>query len=313
MKVIGMCFALALALILRAESGPPSPEDIARFWRDTRDRLAAEPLDAVVEPTKDALPYRKFRVTLRGLGGVRFRAYLAVPVHGESPAVPLPAVITAPGYGGWQQGIMLDECQRGFVILQVFPRSQGESEEFWKIDGPEKLTWGLARPEGYYYQGAYSDILRGVDFLVSRPEVDPNRIGIMGTSQGGGIALAVASLDSRIRAASAHLPCLCDMRRAAGMPGSLANTRLTKAGANGPAAWNTLDYFDPARLASNLRAPALISAGGKDVTCPAQTIRAVYDRIAGIKSLVSYPDLPHTTSHGFYVLSWAWMEMYLKP
>jgi cephalosporin-C deacetylase len=208
---------------------------------------------------------------------------------------------------------MLDECQRGFIILQVFPRSQGESEELWKIDGPEKLTWKIERPEGYYYQGAYADVIRGVDYLISRPDVDPKRIGIMGTSQGGGISLAVASLDQRIRAVSAHVPCLCDMRSAAGSSGSLTNTLLTKVGVNTPEAWNTLDYFDASRLAVHLRAPALISAGGQDKTCPGSSIRTAFDRVSGIKSLVWYPDLPHTSSQAFYLLGWAWMEMYLKP
>ncbi len=287
-------------------------EQIANFWRATRDRLTAEPMEAVVELTKDALPYRKYKVTLRGLGGVRFRAYLAVPVHGESPATPLPAIITAPGYGGFQQGIMLDECQRGFVVLQVFPRSQGESEELFKIDGPDKLTWHLGSPEGYYYQGAYADMMRGIDFLVSRSEVDPKRIGVMGTSQGGGIALAVAAIDPRIQAVAAHVPCLCDMRNAADMPGSLANVRLNAAKANNAGSWNTLDYFDAARLAPRIHMPTLISAGGQDITCPAKSIRAAFDRVAGIKSLVSYPDMPHTTSMGFYFLGWTWMETYLK-
>src|SRR5450755_4054163 len=124
--------SIAVALLLSgpsiAATAAPSDEQIANFWRLTRARRAAEPMDPVVELIKDPLPYRKFRVTLRGLDGVRFRAYLAIPVRGESPAPPLSAVVTAPGYGGTQQGIMLDECQRGFVVLQVYPRSQGESE-----------------------------------------------------------------------------------------------------------------------------------------------------------------------------------------
>jgi hypothetical protein len=55
---------------------------------------------------------------------------------------------------------MLDECQCGYAILQVYPRSQGPSAELWKIDGPDKLTWRLSRPDGAYYQGAYSDVIR---------------------------------------------------------------------------------------------------------------------------------------------------------
>ncbi len=56
---------------------------------------------------------------------------------------------------------MLDDCQRGYAVLQVYPRSQGESADFWKIDGPDKLTWRVDQPEGYYYQGAYVDVMRG--------------------------------------------------------------------------------------------------------------------------------------------------------
>jgi cephalosporin-C deacetylase len=301
------------AVLLAQDSAlPPATHQISEFWRATRARLSAEQMDAVVEPSTDALPFRKFRVTLRGLDGVRFRAYLAVPVRGELPAQRLPAIVTAPGYGGSQQGVMLDECQRGYVILQVFPRSQGESEELWKIDGPEKLTWGISRPQGYYYQGAYADMLRGIDFLASRPEVDPTRIAIMGTSQGGGIALAIAALDPRVRAVVAHVPCLCAMRDAAAIPGSLINTLLNKANANRPDAWNTLDYFDPLRLAPDVRAPMLVSAGGKDTTCPPGTIRSVFDAVAGIKTLAWYPELPHKSSQSFYRLSWIWMEMYLS-
>ena len=36
--------------------------------------------------SQEPLPYRKYRVTLRGLNGVRFRAYMGVPVRGESAA-----------------------------------------------------------------------------------------------------------------------------------------------------------------------------------------------------------------------------------
>ena len=290
--------------------GFPSASQIAEFWRSTQRRLAAEPLDAVVEPSNEALPYRKYRVTLRGLGGIHFRAYLGVPVRGEAQSTQLPAIVTAPGYGGFQQGIMLDECQRGYVILQVFPRSQGESEELWKID--DKLSWGIANPLGYYYEGAYADMFRGIDFLISRPEVDRQRIAIMGTSQGGGIALAVGALDSRTRAIVAHLPCLCDMREAARIPGSLINSQLTKADVNRSDAWDTLEYFDPLRLASSIHVPTLISAGGRDTVCPDSTIRPVFDAVKAVKALLWYPELPHTSSQSFYSLSWTWIDMYVN-
>lgn len=296
----------------RAPASPLSPDELRTFWKHTLSRLAQEPMEAVVEDTKEPLPYHKYRVTLRGLDGVHFRALLAFPVQGEAPAQPWPAIVTAPGYGGTQQGIMLSECMRGYAILQVFPRSQGESESLWRIDGPEKLTWHIAKPDGAYYQGAFADVVRGIDYLVTRPDIDASRIGLAGTSQGGGIVLGVASIDPRVKVVVAHLPFLCDMRQAARIPNSMVKAVLEKNHVDPEVALRTLDYFDPLNLAPEIKSPALISAGGKDEICPAPTIHAVFERIPGVKSLMYYPELPHTSCEGFYLMTWPWLDQYLR-
>jgi len=269
-------------------------------------------MEAVVETVAEPLPYRKYRVTLRSLNGVHFRALLAVPVQGESTAKPWPAIVSTPGYGGTQQSVMLSECLRGYAVLQVDPRSQGESADLWKIDGPDKLTWHTGKPEGAYYQGAYADVVRAIDWLVTRPDIDPQRIALVGTSQGGGFALAVAGIDSRVKAVVAHVPFLCDMHTAARTPLALVKKLLDTAGLNNDATLHTLDYFDPLQLAPTVRAPVLVSAGGRDETCPAPTIRAVFDRLPGTKSLMFYPELPHTSCAAFYEMTWPWLDVYLR-
>jgi cephalosporin-C deacetylase len=303
--------SIMMAAVGLALAGTLPAEEVHAFWQQTLARLTREPLEVVVEPLKDPLPYRTFRVTLRGLDGVHFRALLALPVQ-ESRAKPLPAIVTVPGYGGTQQGVMLSECMRDYAILQVFPRSQGESEALWKIDGPDKLTWHIAQPEGAYYQGAYADVVRAIDYLVSRDDIDPARIGLVGTSQGGGMALAVTAIDPRVKVVVAHVPFLCDFRTAARTSNSLVKSLLDRASLNTEATLRTLDYFDPLQLAPDIRVPALISAGGKDEICPEATIRAVYDRIPGIKSLMVYPELPHTSCAGFYEMTWPWLDVYLR-
>jgi len=302
---------LVSAIVFIALSLPARGQDIDRFWKETLARLARDPMEAAIEDTHEPLPYKKFRVEYRSLDGVRVRAFLAVPVRGGEHPRPLRAIVTVPGYGGLQQGVMLDECQRGYAILQVYPRSQGPSADLWKIDGPDKLTWRLSRPDGAYYQGAYSDVIRGVDYLVSRSDIDRDRIAIAGTSQGGGIALAVASLDPRFKAVAALLPFLCDMRRGARIDGSFVKKLLDQAGVNDEAHLRTLDYFDPLQLVSMLRTPALVSSGGRDTVCPAETIRAVFDRIPGVKSLFHDPELTHTSSETFYGLTWQWLDHWL--
>ncbi len=303
-------FAL-LALGLGLAGALPAQE-LHAFWQQTLAKLAKEPMEAQVEQLKDPVPYRTFRITLRGLGGVHFRALLALPVQGESKAGPLPAIVTIPGYGGTQQGVMLGECMRGYAVLQVFPRSQGESEALWKIDGPDKLTWHTAQPEGAYYQGAYADVIRGIDYLVTRPEIDPTRLALVGTSQGGGMALSVTALDARVKVVVAHVPFLCDFRAAARTPNSLVKVLLDRADLNHEATLRTLDYFDPLLLAPDLRVPALISAGGRDETCPVATIRAVFNRLPGTKSVMVYPELPHTSCAAFYEMTWPWLDFYLR-
>jgi cephalosporin-C deacetylase len=290
---------------------PVGAQDIPSFWRSTLTRLAAEPIDSTVEDTREPLPYKKYRVEYRSLGGIRVRAFLALPVRDAGKTRSLPAIVTAPGYRELQQGIMLSECQRGYAILQVFPRSQGPSAELWKIDGPEKLTWNLDQPEGAYYQGAYSDVIRGVDYLLTRADIDQERIAIAGTSQGGGIALAVASLDSRIKAVVAHVPFLCDVRHAARTEGALIKRLLDAAKMNDEQHLNNLAFFDPLKLIPELKAPALIGSGGRDTVCPAATIRAVFDAVPGIKALFHDPDLPHTSSGRFYKMTWAWLDAHL--
>ena len=177
-------------------------------------RASQVPLDTTAELVSEPIPYMKYKVTFRSLGGVPIRAYLAKPYEPPGEASrKFPAFVTAPGYLGDGMGVDLSECQRGYIILHVCPRSQGEGAQLWKIDGPDFLTWHIASPEGYFYQGAYVDVIRGIDYLCSRPDVDANRIGAMGTSQGGGIALAVGALDPRVKAVVARVPFLCGMRR----------------------------------------------------------------------------------------------------
>lgn len=287
-------------------------EEIDAFWTKTREALQSIPIDAKVEKVNEPLPYRKFLITVRSLNNVTVSGYLALPVRGEAPAKPWPVIVTAPGYSGRSVGLMESECQRGYAVLQVYPRGQGISQKYHKLDG-DKLTSQLDGPEGAYYQGAYADVIRMIDYIVTRPDIDSSRIAMVGTSQGGGISLAVTALDKRIKAVVAHVPFLCNMRMAATMP-SLVKNLLDKAKANNETAFHTLDYFDPLQLASHIKVPVLMSAGGKDLSCPLPTIQSVYDRIGSNKQLVIYPDLPHTSCNDFYNRTWPWLdEHFTKP
>lgn len=283
-------------------------QNIAKFWKETRVQLDLVPLDAKVSPIAEALPYHTYKITLQSLGNVKIVALLALPIQGEEVRkTPWPVIISPPGYGGKQQSVMLSECQRGYAILQVFPRGQGESESYYKIPG-DKLTGQLANPDSNYYRGAYTDVMRVIDYVFTRKDLDNKRIALSGTSQGGGISLVVGSLDRRIKTVVAHVPFLCNFELAAKTDGSLVKQLLDKAGKNNTNSLATLAYFDPLHLVKNLLVPTLISAGGMDTTCPQATIRSVYAQLPGKKELKFYPNLRHTTCLDFYNQGWTWLS-----
>lgn len=303
----------AMTRPINAPVDPAPVPELDQFWQNTLAELATVPMHARIEKVNEALPYRKYKVTLSSLNGVSVSGFLSLPVRGEDPGnlKPWPVIVTACGYGGRQQGVMLGDCMRGFAILQVFPRGQGESDSGYTITGGDKLTMELDRPEGAYYQGAYADVIRMIDYVMTRKDLDSSRIALVATSQGAGIALAVAALDPRVRTVVAHVPFLCNMPLAATMP-SLVKHLLDRAGKNNPQALRTLEYFDPYQLAPRLHIPVLMSAGGKDHTCPKATIESVYNRIPDKrKKLVVYPKLVHTTCLDFYQQIWPWLDRYL--
>ncbi len=307
-----MVVQLALCSYAAAWTAQPNlPDSIDVFWKNTRKQLAAIPIEAKVVPVAEALPFKKYVVTVKSLNNVTVLGYFSIPVQGEAAAKPWPLLVTTTGYSGNGLGLQPGECQRGYAVLHVYPRGQGPSADYFNITS-DKLSTKLASPEGYYYQGGYMDIIRMIDYAVTRSDIDTSRIAMVGTSQAGGIALAVTALDNRIKAVVAHVPFLCNLRLAATLP-SLAKSLLDRAGNNNTAAFRTLDYFDPYVLADRITVPVFMNAGGKDQLCPAPTIKSVYDKIKSTKKEYQfYPNLTHTSCMDSYARTWIFLERYFK-
>ena len=91
-------------------------------------------------------------------------------------------------------------AERGFIALAFDPSFTGESSgEPRRTASPDINT---------------EDFMAAVDYLMKRPRVDPNRIGIIGICGWGGIALNAAAADTRIKATVAST--MYDMTRVSG-------------------------------------------------------------------------------------------------
>ena len=139
--------------------------------------------------------------------------------------------------------------------------------------------------------------MRAVEAVRAFPGVDPERVAVLGTSQGGGITIAVAGLVGDLRAALPSVPFLCDMRRASELVDTHPYVEITRYLRAQPRrvddVFGTLAYFDGVNFAPRATAPALFSVGLMDDICPPSTVYAAYNHYAGEKDIRVWPYAGH--------------------
>ncbi|MEZ4810686.1 MAG: alpha/beta hydrolase family protein [Allomuricauda sp.] len=111
------------------------------------------------------------------------------------------------------QHIIINLVKKGFVVFTIDPMGQGERYDYWdeqigqsklQIPDHEHSFAGAQCLISGYSTGNYFiwDVMRGIDYMLSRREVDPNRIGMTGRSGGGNLTAYLGALDDRILAAA---------------------------------------------------------------------------------------------------------------
>jgi cephalosporin-C deacetylase-like acetyl esterase len=290
------------------------PPDLLTFWQRTRDELQQTPLHATLTPAPEhsGREYVTSCVTLDSFQGKRLRAWYSVPTD-PPPGGTVPAVLAAPGYGG-DKPIPVHLVMSGFAVLTLYPRGQGESLLEWTLEHSTKLTYYVTDKERFYYRGGYMDCIRGLDFLASRPEVDGTRLGMWSRSQGGGLTLATAALDTRLRVAVAEEPFLCNYPLSSTLtsrPYRELADYVTTHPEHKQAMLETLAYFDTLHLAPQIQCPTLVNIGMCDEVCPAATILPVFESITAPKALHVYPNLTHGPCTDFNAHALHWLRRYL--
>lgn len=169
---------------LWTQSGMDIPLTLKRTLAEqTRPKRPQEP--------KPPYPYSEIEVLYPNQeAGIELAGTLTLP-QGEGP---FPVVILISGSGpqdrneelmGHKPFLVLADylTKRGIAVLRVDDRGVGESTG----DFNAATTLDFTR-----------DVLAGVDYLKTRPEIDPERIGLIGHSEGGLIAPLAASISSDV-------------------------------------------------------------------------------------------------------------------
>lgn len=265
----------------------------AEFWKTTRAGLDQVKPDFRMTLLKEKSGSVRdlYQVTMQSFGNVTIEGFYAVPkVPGKYPVI-----ISYMGYGSdpWLPG---GDYNPDFAEFVLSTRGQGIQKAANTYG--DWILHGLDSKENYYYRGAFMDLVRAIDFVFSRPEVDPEKIVAEGGSQGGAFTLAACALDHRIKAAAPTIPFLSDYPdyfKIAPWPASAFVGYLKE---HPEKTWDEiyplLSFFDVKNLAPMIRCPILMAAGLQDDVCPPHTNFAAYNQITSEKKYYVFPDQGHS-------------------
>jgi len=272
------------------------PDDFDAFWDDVLRDASAVPLEAelIPDPLRTSDDVEVFQAFYTSLDHVRIAAWYCRPAR---RAERTPAIMFLPGYQ-MDPPIPKEWARKGYIALSVAPRGKLRSNRQFNPGYPNLLTHNIVDRHTYAYRGFYVDTWRGIDFLLSRPEVDPARLGVTGSSQGGGLTITTAAIRPEIRAAAAGAPYLCGYVDAIDLthtyPYEEINDYLRRHPESRGEVEATLAYFDGINFASRISCPTIVNIGLQDNVCPPETGYALFERIGATdKQLYPYDGHGH--------------------
>ena len=160
--------------------------------------------------------------------GTRMAGDLYLP-KGLKATDKLPAIVLCAGTGGTKGGTQARLApifvEKGYIVLAFDYRGWGQSESQLvalepqpKPDEKNEMTIkvkAIRWPMNYTDQTA--DIRAAISFVEGEPNVDKERIGLWGSSYGGGLVTWVAGNDPRVKCVAAQVPGMGGNRAPAAM------------------------------------------------------------------------------------------------
>jgi cephalosporin-C deacetylase len=291
----------------------PRPADFDDFWERSLAELGK------IDPAPKLVPSRALSASFADCYDLFFTSTFGARIHAHyvrprNAKGRVPAVLQFHGYSGsagdWYG--KLGFAAQGFAVAAMDCRGQGgQSTDPGGVTGATlrgHIIRGLDdAPEKMLFRNIYLDTAQLARVVMSFDEVDPERVGAMGISQGGGLTLACAALVPGIRRAAPVFPFLCDYRRVWEMDLSKnAYEELRWYFRNydprherEEEVFTKLGYVDCQHLAPRIRAEVVMATGLMDDVCPPSTQFAAYNKIASKKRMVIYPDFTHESLPGF--------------
>ncbi len=294
---------------LKIKAGAPLPEDFWEFWQQEVQKAEAIPLAVQKEKLAEFSneQYTSYKVSFAAPGG-RVYGFLCLPV-GKSK---VPAWVSVPGAGAGRGAPAVDP-NVATLVLNVHPydpRQPGKTvtESYQELTANGSYMFiGAPDREKVFFHRAILGINRAVNWLAAQPEIDAERLGYYGSSQGGAFGLILGGLNGKFSALACNVPALCDHlaykdNRNPGWPGYCAKLKYS------PEIEAMVPYYDAVNFAHFINKPIKIMVGFADSTCSPGSVYAAFNAIpTADKEIFNEVGMGHAGRQSFND-SIAWMK-----
>jgi cephalosporin-C deacetylase len=258
------------------------PADFDRYWQRTLDELAGFPSC----PELELLPLRGtdfatlYGVRLTSLGPYRLFGYLSIPAG----TGPFPAIYYAPKYQSVLEIIPQGTAnlqRSAYLTFALAGRGQRNSDMPYAAMFPGLLTDNIDEAASYTFRGSTADSVRGLEFLLSRRELDPSRVVVVGND----LALITAALHpgvTHVVTSPALFYCTAELApKTQAYPLEEINDYLRSFPAKAAAVHRTLAYYDLQAFAPRVTARTLLMAGAPGSLLDAQALVSLVSALPG--------------------------------
>src|SRR5207249_11511623 len=292
--------------------GAPTRGQAEEWQQQPRGRLTGllgvfpperQPLRAVTLETRAFPGYRREKIVFDSRPGVSVLAYLLLPANAKTPAA---TMICVPGHGrgvddivgiddqgrdrtdkaGYQHDFAIQVAEAGMTAVAIEPMAFGcrrdplNARQGLSRKGCEPVAGGALLVGQTLIAWRVWDVMRTIDYIATRRELDANRVGCVGISGGGTATLFAAAIEPRVRVAmvSGYLNTFRDS------VGSLANCIYNYV----PGVLNWAEMYDIAGLIAPR--PLFVESGERDPIFPIHASIESFTRVKEIYGVFESAD-----------------------
>ena len=287
------------------------PSDFGSFWYTVGKELAEIP----VAPEVESIPMRStdfadlYGVRLSSIGPYRLFGYLSIP-KGDGP---FPVIYYVPKNASVLEIIpqgTSNEIRSRYITFSLACRGMRNSDSPYAAMYPGQLTDGLESPETYVYRGIVADTIRGADYIMTRPEVDKNRVAAWGNDN----AILAAALHDSLTHVVSTPAYLFDpvesVSKTDSYPLAEFGDYIRSNPSNSDMAGSILEYFNLRWHAQSITADTLIMADHEDGIYSTETLSDLKELILG--EITLHGSERSSFKDGLFAENWITFEMFGK-